>query len=79
MRLAANGLNVIRVESPEFIQIDKTSTYQRCHCCGKEAKILTCSGCMMAKYCSKECQKFDWIEFNHKGICKHLKGFAKMM
>uniref|UniRef100_A0AC35GM89 MYND-type domain-containing protein n=1 Tax=Panagrolaimus sp. PS1159 TaxID=55785 RepID=A0AC35GM89_9BILA len=74
-----DGLNVIRVEGPEFIKIDKTSANQKCLCCGKEAKVLPCSGCMMAKYCSKECQKFDWTELNHKGICKHLKSFAKFM
>uniref|UniRef100_A0A914Y6F9 MYND-type domain-containing protein n=1 Tax=Panagrolaimus superbus TaxID=310955 RepID=A0A914Y6F9_9BILA len=80
MRLARDGMNVIRVESPEFIYIDKSSTSNKCHCCGKEeGKILSCSGCMMAKYCSKECQKHDWIEFNHKEICKHLKMFSTTM
>uniref|UniRef100_A0AC34GN69 MYND-type domain-containing protein n=1 Tax=Panagrolaimus sp. ES5 TaxID=591445 RepID=A0AC34GN69_9BILA len=78
MRLIKNGSIVIQVESPAFIKIDKTSTDNKCHCCGKEGKILPCSGCMMAKYCSKECQKHDWIEFNHKEICKHLKMFSKM-
>ena len=30
-------------------------------------KLLTCSGCSRANYCSRECQKKDWKE--HKKIC----------
>uniref|UniRef100_A0AC34GWP7 MYND-type domain-containing protein n=1 Tax=Panagrolaimus sp. ES5 TaxID=591445 RepID=A0AC34GWP7_9BILA len=50
-----------------------------CHFCGKDAKILRYSGCMMAKYCSTECQKIDWREFNHKKVCKQLQVFHTVM
>lgn len=30
-----------------------------CLICGKEG-ALSCTGCKIAKYCSKECQKSDW-------------------
>uniref|UniRef100_A0AC34FC12 MYND-type domain-containing protein n=1 Tax=Panagrolaimus sp. ES5 TaxID=591445 RepID=A0AC34FC12_9BILA len=73
------GKNTIRVESPEFIILDPSKIDKLCHVCGKEAKILPCSACKMAFYCSKDCQKLDWIEFNHKGVCKHLKVYANLM
>ncbi|KAJ6455352.1 hypothetical protein C8R45DRAFT_1036086 [Mycena sanguinolenta] len=48
-----------------------------CDACGrlesslkKKSKLLTCSGCLLAKYCSKECQKQDWSN-DHKNRC-HL-------
>ncbi|KAJ6557579.1 hypothetical protein B0H19DRAFT_1234761 [Mycena capillaripes] len=36
---------------------------------GKD-QLLTCAGCLVAKYCSKECQKRDWTS-GHKSQC-HL-------
>ncbi|KAF7367611.1 hypothetical protein MSAN_00824500 [Mycena sanguinolenta] len=33
-------------------------------------QLLTCAGCLVAKYCSKECQRKDWKE-GHKTQC-HL-------
>jgi hypothetical protein len=33
-------------------------------------KLLDCSACKLAKYCSKECQRADWPR--HKEICKML-------
>ncbi|KAJ7656807.1 hypothetical protein DFH06DRAFT_1132034 [Mycena polygramma] len=48
-----------------------------CDACGRaesalkaKAALLTCSGCILAKYCSKECQKQDWSK-GHKNQC-HL-------
>lgn len=32
------------------------------------AKLLSCKGCSKAMYCSKECQKKDWM--NHKSSCR---------
>uniref|UniRef100_A0A914YNR7 MYND-type domain-containing protein n=1 Tax=Panagrolaimus superbus TaxID=310955 RepID=A0A914YNR7_9BILA len=79
-RKSSDGQNTIRVEGPEYIKFDTSMIDKMCHVCGKEGKALpSCSGCKMAIYCSKECQKFDWTEFNHKGICKYLKIYANLM
>uniref|UniRef100_A0A914Y6E0 MYND-type domain-containing protein n=1 Tax=Panagrolaimus superbus TaxID=310955 RepID=A0A914Y6E0_9BILA len=72
------GQNIIRVEGPDFIKFDTSKIDKLCHVCGKEAKIRPCSVCKMAFYCSKDCQKIDWREFNHKSICKHLKNFMQI-
>ena len=40
-------------------------------------KLLTCSKCKRVRYCSRECQKADWVDgspFRHKGMCKLLTG-----
>ncbi|KAJ7614342.1 hypothetical protein FB45DRAFT_253404 [Roridomyces roridus] len=47
-----------------------------CDSCGRGEsslrgkQLLSCSGCLVSKYCSKEFQKKDWGE-NHKNQC-HL-------
>ncbi|KAJ6470348.1 hypothetical protein C8R45DRAFT_1015437 [Mycena sanguinolenta] len=47
-----------------------------CDTCGRpesettKKQLLTCAGCLVAKYCSKECQRKDWKE-GHKNQC-HL-------
>ncbi|KAJ7461691.1 hypothetical protein B0H11DRAFT_2055546 [Mycena galericulata] len=52
---------------------------QECDACGRaesslkppaKDQLLSCSGCLVAKYCTKECQKRDWGE-GHKNHC-HL-------
>uniref|UniRef100_A0AC34FW20 MYND-type domain-containing protein n=1 Tax=Panagrolaimus sp. ES5 TaxID=591445 RepID=A0AC34FW20_9BILA len=78
-RRSRDGQNTIRVEGPQYIRLDNSMIDKQCHVCGKEAKILPCSTCKMAFYCSKDCQKLDWIEFNHKNLCKHLKMYAELM
>ncbi|KXN86114.1 hypothetical protein AN958_10481 [Leucoagaricus sp. SymC.cos] len=40
---------------------------KRCRGAGKP-KLLTCSGCQLVKYCSKDCQTADWKQ--HKLVCK---------
>ena len=45
-----------------------------CDCCGDrgpQATRFVCSGCLEAKYCSKECQKLNWLD--HKGLCLQIK------
>jgi len=42
----------------------------QCVSCGKEGTKL-CAQCGVARYCSRECQKADWL--NHKTQCKSLK------
>lgn len=38
-----------------------------CLCCGKRGKMLACSRCKLAWYCSAACQKVHWPE--HKTYC----------
>jgi hypothetical protein len=45
-----------------------------CHFCHLEAVSKTCSGCLMARYCSKECQIKAWK--THKPHCKTLDSNA---
>ena len=32
-----------------------------------------CAGCRCYAYCSKECQRLDWFDRNHRGECRQLK------
>uniref|UniRef100_A0AC35FC38 MYND-type domain-containing protein n=1 Tax=Panagrolaimus sp. PS1159 TaxID=55785 RepID=A0AC35FC38_9BILA len=75
------GQTFIRVEGLKYVKIDDSMVDKMCHVCGKEsAKTLPlCSRCKLAFYCSKECQKLDWIELNHKSICKHLENIAHLI
>jgi len=48
-------------------------------CNNSGTKLKHCTGCLQAKYCSKECQKGDWS--SHKVICKTTNpsiGFCEM-
>ncbi|KAK1719363.1 uncharacterized protein BDZ83DRAFT_786104 [Colletotrichum acutatum] len=51
---------------------------RECAGCGKGAgegeTLKSCTACVVARYCGKECQKEDWKK--HKGDCKVLKGMA---
>lgn len=43
-----------------------------CHSCmTEEGKLKRCTGCGVAKYCSKECQTAHWKE--HKKVCTHKR------
>lgn len=48
-----------------------------CFNCGKgdvqSGSLLRCSGCMVAEYCSKNCQRLDWKAGEHKFLCPLLK------
>lgn len=51
---------------------------KRCNHCGKELtshKALAC--CIVAVYCSKECQKQDWV--SHKLVCKRGGGASSTL
>jgi hypothetical protein len=40
-----------------------------CDCCGKsDGKMSKCSKCLVARYCSSECQRKAWP--THKKVCK---------
>ncbi|KAH7920987.1 hypothetical protein BV22DRAFT_763185 [Leucogyrophana mollusca] len=48
-------------------------------CCGRECKVqegdfelFRCSGCLLTKYCSKQCQRSDWKQ-RHRTLCSFLK------
>lgn len=45
---------------------------KRCRTCSIEAPLLSmfmCGGCRKVVYCSKECQKADWLNNHHKSKC----------
>ncbi|KAL1962427.1 hypothetical protein VTN77DRAFT_9698 [Rasamsonia byssochlamydoides] len=49
-----------------------------CFVCGKKeaqggGKVLKCGSCKVMEYCSKECQRKDWIDGEHKISCKLLR------
>ena len=47
----------------------------RCATCGRQGVHLQhCQGCLVVRYCNRECQKKDWNE--HKLVCKYLKGMV---
>lgn len=50
---------------------------ERCNCCLKraEGKLLRCSGCRLAFYCSPACQKMEWP--SHKRECGCLSKAAE--
>lgn len=50
-----------------------------CNVCNSNAvadsKLMTCAGCGVPKYCSKECQRAGW-KSGHKKMCKELKAIV---
>eukprot|EP01084_Bolivina_argentea_P291652 501273_1 len=36
---------------------------------GKQNKFYVCSKCLVARYCRKKCQKYDWNKYNHRKWC----------
>lgn len=51
--------------------VDEEDDIVKKHCvnCGEQCeRLLKCSSCKAARYCSKVCQKSDWKR--HKGICR---------
>lgn len=69
---------------PDWYEFSKTSHgprktgYDKCDNRGcyvtedVDRKILRCSACQLAHFCSKECQKEDW-NARHKKMCKRAK------
>ena len=45
---------------------------------GEEGGLKKCSACKVARYCSKECQYYDWKEGGHKWCCKAMPIFLKL-
>lgn len=50
-----------------------TLSYVTRTCCGclNNQKLKSCSRCMMARYCSEECQLKDWA--NHQLVCNRIQ------
>lgn len=46
-------------------------------CLQQSEKLLRCTGCQRAFYCSKECQAADW-RVAHRTSCKILKMLTKV-
>jgi len=42
------------------------------NCGGKQMKLISCSKCLVARYCSKHCQETHWHK-HHKSCCKYMK------
>jgi len=49
----------------------KETEYQCFACKSKGVELLRCTGCNVARYCNKKCQKKDWK--NHIAGCKKLR------
>lgn len=58
-------------------KIDATfkMTCNGCHLFKEENELKKCTQCLLARYCSKECQKRDWQR--HKPLCKRLDVLEK--
>eukprot|EP01084_Bolivina_argentea_P213808 363024_1 len=37
------------------------------------SKWYICKGCHLTFYCSRKCQKFDWVRNNHKCLCQSIQ------
>ena len=49
---------------------EKVAKVGTCDCCGEEfprSQLYICTGCMIAEYCSKKCQRASWSR--HKESC----------
>ncbi|BDA50311.1 probable ubiquitin carboxyl-terminal hydrolase 17 at C-terminar half [Coccomyxa sp. Obi] len=63
----AEGLRLQFYSDPE---LDAEMEYTRCDGCRElTSKLLCCSQCQRAKYCSSQCQKLHWRK-GHKRACK---------
>mmetsp|Transcript_69702 Transcript_69702/g.85482 ORF Transcript_69702/g.85482 Transcript_69702/m.85482 type:complete len:222 (+) Transcript_69702:3-668(+) len=51
--------------------LDMFCSNQDCRKIRREHTLKKCRQCKMVRYCSRKCQKQDWI--NHKEICKKLR------
>ena len=64
--------------NPIQAELNIPNTILTCHNCRKGASradgivLKRCSGCRIVSYCSRECQKLDWLQ--HKMECKKNAG-----
>lgn len=66
--------DVIAVEEPFFLSLDKSSeNQQRCGCCLRTlTNKITCLGCSSISFCSTSCQTKHWNNY-HKFECEHFE------
>ncbi|TFK78615.1 hypothetical protein K466DRAFT_68043 [Polyporus arcularius HHB13444] len=62
-------LEAILDNFPEVLSASSLSALRRCHHCGSSAdtegenfRLRRCGGCRTSRYCSKDCQKADWVK-----------------
>ena len=51
-----------------------------CDVCGKvaaEGELQRCGQCGWRRYCGAECQRKDWKQMRHKGVCKAIVGVRR--
>lgn len=72
--MAFHGSTIFDVIRKAINKKKTTEFKSTCMVCegGDESNILRCSGCKIAGYCSKECQKSHWKE--HKKVCALSSG-----
>jgi hypothetical protein len=69
---ACCSLECFKKAKDEAFSIEKLKMKKKCCGCQEiKEDMLRCGGCHMKFYCSKECQKKDWV--NHKPFCQSLK------
>lgn len=67
----------IRVkEIKNLLRVTDLSTEGRCCCCGQEAQSA-CQKCMVAKYCTRQCQLGDWP--THKKYCPGKPSHSRLL
>ena len=59
------GVSPGKFENQEYV-------FDICNCCGLKGfdNMKKCSRCKLVYYCSKKCQKYDWIRNGHRNDCK---------
>lgn len=50
---------------------------KNCDLCSNKSQYR-CSNCKIRNYCSKDCQKYDWNQKNHKSVCNVLNNNLKI-
>ena len=51
-----------------------------CDVCGKvaaEGELQNCGQCGWRRYCGAECQRKDWKQMRHKGVCNAIVGVRR--
>lgn len=73
-RSPGNGIDAEITEKLDALRLKSGSCF-RCNKRGDAipGSLLRCGGCKVAEYCSKDCQKADWKQGNHKEFCMLLK------
>mmetsp|Transcript_18391 Transcript_18391/g.27750 ORF Transcript_18391/g.27750 Transcript_18391/m.27750 type:complete len:481 (+) Transcript_18391:70-1512(+) len=79
-----NGVSRPYLTKDEYLDLMKENAYgiyspssQKCFHCGNTEKLLLCSGCSNAWYCSKSCAAKEWKK-DHKNRCGSKKHTGTM-